>query len=94
MTLVEKMAQAIYRKFEDRPAYAQLQMNGHIATELAIAALEAMRPSEDMIEKIAAEMDVAMQMEFNCVFAVDVMKRMARAACFALVNEAILQQKQ
>jgi hypothetical protein len=38
---LEKAAEAVYRKFEDRPLYAQAQMNGIIADELARAAISA-----------------------------------------------------
>ena len=51
MTTLEIVARAIYLKFEDRPAYAQLQMNGILADELARAAIEAiMKPSAEVIE--------------------------------------------
>lgn len=39
--MVEKAAVAVYHKFEELPLYAQKQMNGHIATDLARAALTA-----------------------------------------------------
>jgi hypothetical protein len=38
---LDKAAEAVYRKFEDRPLYAQAQMNGIIADELARAAISA-----------------------------------------------------
>lgn len=37
--VVEKVARAVYLKFENRPAYAQLQMNEILAEELARAAI-------------------------------------------------------
>jgi hypothetical protein len=40
--MVERVAKAIYEKFEDRPSYARRQMNGLLAEELARAAIEAM----------------------------------------------------
>jgi hypothetical protein len=47
--MIDRVAKAIYRCFEDRPDYAQLQMNGVLAEELAKAAVEAMRePTEAM----------------------------------------------
>ncbi len=49
--MIERVAKAIYLEFENRPDYAQLQMNGVIAEELARAAIEAMRePTEAMLE--------------------------------------------
>ena len=33
--MVERVAKAIYTEFENRPLYAQAQMNGLIAEELA-----------------------------------------------------------
>lgn len=48
-TMLKRVAKAIYAKWEDRPNYAKLQMNGILAEELARAAIEAMRePSEAM----------------------------------------------
>lgn len=41
--IVGRVAHAIYQKFEDRPTYAQGQMNALLAVELARAAIEAMR---------------------------------------------------
>ncbi len=38
---IEAVARAIYAEFENRPVYARAQMNGHIATELAQAAITA-----------------------------------------------------
>jgi hypothetical protein len=90
MTLVEKMARAMFPwAWEDGSVRDRQE-----TLRKALLALEAIKPSEDMFDIIAGEMDVAMQMEFNCVFAPDVMKRMARAACFALVKAAILEAKQ
>ena len=43
MTMLEKVAIAIYAEFENRPVYAQMQMNGHIANDLARVAIAAMR---------------------------------------------------
>lgn len=43
LQVIEKIAAAIYLEFENRPLNAQLQMNGVLATELAIAALRAMK---------------------------------------------------
>lgn len=48
--MVEKVALAIYREYENRPLYAQGQMNGVLATELARAAIAALRePTEAML---------------------------------------------
>jgi hypothetical protein len=41
--MVELVAAAIYAAFEDRPDYARIQINGHFAEDLAIAAIKAMR---------------------------------------------------
>ena len=38
--VIERVAIAIYREFENRPLYARAQMNGITATELARAAIE------------------------------------------------------
>ena len=46
--LFERMAREIYREFENRPKYAQAQMNGVIAEECAAAALAVAKP---MIER-------------------------------------------
>lgn len=39
MSMLERVARAIYREFENRPLYAQRQMNGIIADELARVAV-------------------------------------------------------
>lgn len=50
MNKVDEIAAAIYAQWEARPKYAKLQMNGILAKELAVAAIEAMRdPSPRMI---------------------------------------------
>lgn len=41
--MVERVALAIYREFENRPRYARVQMNDLFATELARAAMRAMK---------------------------------------------------
>jgi hypothetical protein len=46
MSMVERVARAIYREFENRPLYAQAQMNVVIAEECARAAIEEMRDGE------------------------------------------------
>lgn len=40
-TALEEAAKALYREFENRPLYAQTQMNGVIANECATAAITA-----------------------------------------------------
>lgn len=40
-TALEEAAKALYREFENRPLYAQTQMNGVIANECATAAVAA-----------------------------------------------------
>lgn len=62
--MIERVAKAIYDKFEDRPAYAQMQMNGIIAEECARAAIEAMRVGHTL------EMQVA-GMEALCLFNIE-----------------------
>lgn len=53
--LIEKVARDVYREFENRPDYAQLQMNGVIAEELArVAATTILR---EMMEPTDAMMD-------------------------------------
>lgn len=50
MTVIERAAAAVYTEYENRPIYAQGQMNGLLARELVIAVLQAIRePSEGMI---------------------------------------------
>jgi hypothetical protein len=51
--MVERVAKAIYTKFEDRPVYAQAQMNGVLAEELARAAIEAMREPPEKMQQVA-----------------------------------------
>jgi hypothetical protein len=47
---LKQVADAIYEEFENRPLYAQAQMNGVLAEELARAAIKAMRePTEAML---------------------------------------------
>jgi hypothetical protein len=47
----ERIARAIYHEFENRPIYAQLQMCGPLAEELADTALAVMRePTPRMLE--------------------------------------------
>jgi hypothetical protein len=41
--LAWRVAMAIYREYKNRPIYAQGQMNGILAAELAVAAIRAMR---------------------------------------------------
>lgn len=43
MTPIERAARAIYAEYENRPVYAQGQMNGILAQELARAALLAIK---------------------------------------------------
>jgi hypothetical protein len=58
-SMIERVARAIYREFENRPPYAQIQtngiiaeMNGIIAEECARAAIEEMRkPTDAMVER-------------------------------------------
>lgn len=53
MSMVERVARAIYREFENRPLYAQVQMNVVIAEECARAAIEAMRePTDAMVNSV------------------------------------------
>lgn len=52
--LAWRVAMAIYCEYENRPLYAQGQMNGVLAAELAVAAIRAMRePTDAMIEAAA-----------------------------------------
>jgi len=41
--MIDRVAEAIYREFEARPRYAQAQMNGILARELAVAAIDSVR---------------------------------------------------
>jgi len=52
-TALEEAAKALYREFENRPLYAQTQMNGVIANECATAAITAylaQREKEGFVE--------------------------------------------
>lgn len=49
-TMTERVADAIYREFENRPRYARSQMNGLLAADLARVAIEAMREPTPAME--------------------------------------------
>ena len=64
--LFERMAREIYREFENRPKYAQAQMNGVIAEECAAAALAVAKPMIERellraLQNVAAGMPPEMQ---------------------------------
>lgn len=49
--MLEKAARALYAEYENRPIYAQGQMNGMLAEELTRAVLQALRePDEGMLD--------------------------------------------
>lgn len=62
--LILRVADAIYAEFENRPRYAQEQMNGILAIELATAAFRAMRAPcfGDLPEPIALAGETALDM--------------------------------
>lgn len=51
-SILERAAEALYAEYENRPEYAQGQMNGLLAMELVRAVLQAFRePSEEMLAR-------------------------------------------
>lgn len=90
-TMVERMARAIALNClggypVDHMTWEQWE-GSKTATRSALAALKAMPPLSDaMLAKMIAEMDVAMQAEFNAVFSKSVLEHMARSAFWAIVN--------
>lgn len=81
LSMLDRVALAIYEKFEDRPDYAKLQMNVLLAKELALAAMETMREP-------TIEMEIAGTEAWLCEAA---MEDRAGANYRAMIDEALLE---
>ena len=92
--MAERVVRAIYAKFEDRPLYAQAQMNDILANELAQAAIEAMHePTTAMLkaaspfpEHLVAEHGEGSRKLFEAATLTDQM--VARSTWIKMVEEA------
>ena len=107
MSIVEKMARAMaeaegWRWDDGRQmldcAAAGLQNTSRergVWRNRAIAALNAMRePTEAMVAKAGSNIAVAFEMEYGCVWAPDILTRMARAAHLGMISAAIEEHQQ